>query len=261
MPPRYYAGNPDPELIDPDIVDALSILDENYFVFFEVNWGERSSDIAIIRAGEPPTQHSTLIVAEVKHFDKAVRGTVNGQWSVEIAPNKWAPLPGFHYGEDTSPYWQTVNTANTVNMWLFNNQRLYRDKSNLVDAIDAYKVWPDLVLISPDNVWHRLPRKPDSGYGMWFYNLDSWIDHVLSWEPKLGTLFSVGELEALAESLNLQELVFNHLPEDHQASSVEQFSDETGAALLERLTQLEHQVGSISRDVKSIKALLTSAGD
>jgi hypothetical protein len=193
---RIFAG--ELSLIDQEVFDALKQLPDSFWVFAEFNIG-RNIDWFIIRHDEP----STLILTELKRSAKPLRGSVNGFWERLSSNGDWDELPT--NGVDTNPYWQSVNAANALADWLWNNQQLYRETADVRPAFE-FRVWPDLLLLSPPGTTHRLPLAPPSRYGRWWFNVDDWMRHVRGWTPKTGVTLSPQEIINMAAALCLTEI-------------------------------------------------------
>lgn len=193
---RIFAG--ELSMIDQEVFDVLKRLPDSFWVFAEFNIG-RNVDWFIIRPDTP----STLILTELKRINKPLRGAVNGLWEKQTASGEWEEVPAS--GTDTNPYWQAVNSANALADWLWNNQQLYRETGEIRPSGD-FRVWPDLLLLSPAGMTHRLPLAPPSRYGRWWFNVDDWLRHVRGWTPRTGVALTHQEVANLVESLRLTEL-------------------------------------------------------
>lgn len=193
---RIFAG--ELSMIDEEVLDTLKRLPDSFWVFAEFNIG-RNIDWFIIRPDAP----STLILTELKRSSKPIRGAVNGLWEKLSGVGEWGELPT--NGTDTNPYWQAVNSANALADWLWNNQQLYRETADIRPAAE-FRVWPDLLLLSPPGTVHRLPLAPPSRYGRWWFNTDDWMRHVRGWTPKTGITLTGQEVINLVEALRLTEI-------------------------------------------------------
>jgi hypothetical protein len=193
---RIFAG--ELGMIDQEVLDTLKRLPDSFWVFAEFNIG-RNIDWFIIRPEAP----STLILTELKRISRPIRGAVNGLWEALSGTGEWGDLPT--NGTDTNPYWQAVNAANALADWLWNNQQLYRETADIRPAAE-FRVWPDLLLLSPPGTVHRLPLAPPSRYGRWWFNTDDWMRHIRAWTPKTGVTLSSQEVINLVESLRLTEI-------------------------------------------------------
>jgi hypothetical protein len=193
---RIFAG--ELSMIDQEVLDTLKQLPDSFWIFAEFNIG-RNIDWFIIRPDAP----STLILTELKRLSKPIRGAVNGFWEKLSSSGEWDELPT--NGTDTNPYWQAVNSANALADWLWNNQQLYRETADIRPALE-FRVWPDLLLLSPPGTTHRLPLAPPSRYGRWWFNIDDWLRHVRGWTPKTGVTLSSHEIVNMAAALRLTEI-------------------------------------------------------
>jgi hypothetical protein len=193
---RIFAG--ELSMIDQEVFDALKQLPDAFWVFAEINIG-RNIDWFIIRPDEP----STLILTELKRINKPLRGAVNGLWEKQSSTGDWEEVPA--NGSDTNPYWQAVNSANALADWLWNNQQLYRETAEIRPSAD-FRVWPDLLLLSPSGTLHRLPLAPPSRYGRWWFNIDEWLRHVRGWTPRTGVKLTHQEVRNLIDALRLTEV-------------------------------------------------------
>lgn len=197
---RIYAG----ELtkIDQGIVERLrERLPDDYTVLAEVNIG-RNVDLAVIRPnGNSP---ALLIAAELKHTSRALKGQTDGVWS-ELADNgDWVEIEPSS-SRDINYYFQAVHAADALKGWLWRNQRLYRDDAGAIGEAH-FSAWPDLLLLSGTPVVHRLPMAPANRFGMWFFELDTWIDHVRGWMPRKGVALHQAEIDRLIGAMGLIEL-------------------------------------------------------
>lgn len=193
---RIFAG--ELSMIDQEVFDTLKQLPDSFWVFAEINIG-RNIDWFIIRPDNP----STLILTELKRINKPLRGAVNGLWEKQSSTGEWEEVPA--NGTDTNPYWQAVNSANALADWLWNNQQLYRETAEIRPSAD-FRVWPDLLLLSPSGTQHRLPLAPPSRYGRWWFNVDEWMRHVRGWTPRTGVGLSHQEIRNLIDALRLTEV-------------------------------------------------------
>ena len=241
---HVYAG--ELSMIDQEVFDAIKRLPDSFWAFAEFNIG-RNVDWFIVRPDEP----STLILTELKRASKPLRGAVNGLWEKQSPTGEWEELPA--NGTDTNPYWQAVNSANALADWLWNNQQLYRETNDIRPSGD-FRVWPDLLLLSPPGTQHRLPLAPPSRYGRWWFNLEEWLRHVDGWTPRTGVRLTPREVENLAESLRLTEIwsggEINDVLRPAIEPPVSTFDVYSFATYLqgleERLVRLERQVAALA---------------
>jgi hypothetical protein len=193
---KIYAG--ELSMIDQEVLEALKRLPDSFWVFAEINIG-RNVDWFIIRPDNP----STLILTELKRVNRPLRGAVNGLWEKQTATGEWEEVAA--NGSDTNAYWQAVNSANALADWLWNNQQLYRETADIRPSAE-FRVWPDLLLLSPPGTLHRLPLAPPSRYGRWWFNLEDWLRHVRGWTPRTGVNLTAAEVGNLVEALRLTEI-------------------------------------------------------
>jgi hypothetical protein len=237
---RIFAG--ELGMIDQEVLDTLKQLPDSFWVFAEFDIG-RNVDWFVIRPDAP----STLILTELKRMANPVRGAVNGIWEKLNGSGEWVELPT--NGLDTNPYWQAVNSANAMADWLWNNQQLYRSTVDIRPASE-FRVWPDLLLLSPPGTSHRLPLAPPSRYGRWWFNTGDWLRHVRGWTPRTGVTLSSSEVGNLVEALRLTEIWHGgdvappELPSIQTASTGDmaaQFSNWL-VGLDQRITRLENEL-------------------
>lgn len=194
---RVFAG----ELshIDEEVLAAVQNLPDDFWVFCEFNVG-RNIDWCVIKPRRD--QPSTLLMAELKRVSSALDGDINGTWMKMSDTGNWEEIPPTD--KDLHYYWQAVNSANTLQHWLWNQQRRYLDLTVEDRSQDEFKIWPDLLILSPPGTIHRLPQKPDSRFGQWWFSIDSWISHLEAWNPRRGLYLKEDELERLAAALHLK---------------------------------------------------------
>jgi hypothetical protein len=200
----FFAGNP--SNIDEEVLEAVQRLPQDFWVFAEFNVAGRQVDWFVARDASQrleATQGSILIGTELKRSARTLRGSDNGPWQRLTDQGAWEQLPP---QREINYFQQAVDTSNRLADWLWNNQPLYRQDDELADR-DRFRVWPDLLLLSPPGVSHRLPQRPNSGYGQWFFDLDEWVAHLLNWRPKAGTVGLSGQdLQGIANVLGLTPL-------------------------------------------------------
>lgn len=187
--------------IDQDILNLARELPDEFWVFAEFNVG-RNIDWFMVRAAS--LTPSVLIMTELKRLARPLEGQVDSPWRMQTDAGEWQEIEPSN-GRDLNYYWQAVNSANTLAEWLWNNQQRYRESAE-VRPLEDFKVWPDLLLLSPPGTFHRLPLGPASRYGRWWYNARDWWNHVVTWKPKFGVALGERELTNLAGALGLQPL-------------------------------------------------------
>jgi hypothetical protein len=114
----------------------------------------------------------------------------------------WQPIRPSHEG-DVNYYFQAINAANALAEWLWNNQRRYLLGMDAPPR-DEFKVWPDLLILSPAGAVHQLPLGPSSRYGRWLFSVSEWLAQIRTWDPKTGIRLNGAQLAALAEVLGLE---------------------------------------------------------
>ena len=192
---RVFAGNPSG--IDHAVLEAVAQLPDEFIVCAEVTLN-RNADVLIFKSNgnEKP---AVVVVTECKRVATSLRGNADGLWERLEGDEGWRPVPA---GRDINPYWQAVNTANAFQAYLQSNQSAFRDEPSAPLA-GPIKVWPDLLILAPEGIQHQLPPGPPSRYGKWFTDLDSWREHLLSWEPRFGIPLSEAEILRLVSHLHL----------------------------------------------------------
>jgi len=193
-------------MIDPDVLEAVKELPDDFWVFAEFRIEHagrnvsRNVDWFIVRQVPEGSEHrSTLILTELKHVAKPLRGDINGTWEQLTDLGEWREIEPSNE-HDINHYWQAVNTANTLADWLWNNQRRYREGPDRPSR--DFKLWADLLLLSPPTTRHQLPLKPR--YGSFWYRIEDWLYHIMSWDPERGLPLTERELYNLADVLGLK---------------------------------------------------------
>lgn len=229
-------------MIDEEVLDTLKRLPDRFWVLAGFDIGH-TIDWFIIRPDRP----STLILTDLKRVSRPIRGAVNGIWEQFDSSGEWAEFPAS--GAGTNPYWQSVNSANALAEWLWNNQQIYREPADIRPAAE-FRVWPDLLLLSPPGIVHRLPLAPPSRYGRWWFNTDDWLRHVRGWTPKAGVHLTPQEVANLANALRLTEIwsggeaVLPTLPPIEPAAGGDTAAAFAGwlQGLDQRITRLENEL-------------------
>jgi hypothetical protein len=241
---RVYAG--ELSKLDEEVLEAVKRLPDDFWALAEFNIG-RNVDWFIIR----PKQYepSTLIVTELKRSTRPVRGSIDGMWERMNEALEWEEIPA--NVKDLNYYWQSVNTANALADWLWNFQRLYLD-SEEIKPPDQFRVWPNLLLLSPAGVQHRLPLGPSNKYGRWFYAIEQWLQHVVGWNSRMGISLTHDEVARLVEALQLEPI---WVPENRPAPvrelvQADGHGDEL-STFLTWLTRLEQRVSRIEEQLES----------
>jgi hypothetical protein len=243
--------------IDEEVFEALKELPDEFWIFAEFNVG-RNIDWFFVRPklNEP----ATLILTELKRSTRPIRGTTDGFWERLAENSEWEELPA--NGKDMNYYWQTVNGANALADWLWNFQRLYLEGPEVLPA-DQFRVWPNLLLLSPLGVQHRLPLGPTNKYGRWFYDIASWLQHVTAWNSRMGITLTPRDASNLADALQLERIwgptnvavapaMAADAPQAHISDVSENYAVGAGsnsepAAFISWLQQMEHRIARIEQ--------------
>lgn len=186
--------------IDDEALGAMKTLPDDFWVYAEFNGISRNVDWFVTRAASH--QPSVLMLMELKRVSRPLRGSIDSAWEITAESGGWQEITPSN-SRDINYYWQSVNTANVLAEWLWNHQQRYRETPE-VRPQEEFKVWPDLVLLSPSDIGHRLPIGPPSRYGRWWYTLEDWLRHVLTWKPRSGISLTPRELTNLGEALGLE---------------------------------------------------------
>src|SRR4051812_45586903 len=127
---RVFVG--DKAKVNPEVLEAVKDLPNDFWVVLEFSVSRRNIDVLIVRpVAEGP---ATLIVTEVKRAARPLRGTFNGPWE-QIDDLGTTPFERADYAfdskqRDTNPYWQAVETANTLGEWLKTNEPVFAAGGN-----------------------------------------------------------------------------------------------------------------------------------
>lgn len=241
--------------VDPEVLHALEGLPDEFWVLGEITL-KRNHDWLIIRPRT--TAPSTLIVTEVKRQALPLRGSVNGVWEEKPIGEDWTVVPTSH-ADDKNYYWQAVNSANALSEWLRNNAPVFDDGDGRAWA--ESKVWPDLLVLSPPEVRHRLPLKPDSGFGMWYFDPGRWVEHLASWRPTIGPQLTEEQVERLVRHLGLTPHMATVSAEAAaELASVASASSQTETDLALTVRELEARVQRLELLVRSMARALQAAG-
>lgn len=198
--PHIFAGA-DRRQIDPEILEAFKDLPDDFWVFAEFTIS-RNIDWFIIH----PHQDGTLalIVIELKRTTLPLSGDINNAWR-QWTPEGWRELA--LSGPYRNYYWQAVEAANKLKEWLWNNQRRFRLGQELLNQ-DAFKIWPDLLILSPPGITHQLPLHPPNNFGKFLFSLPDCLRHITTWRSRQLSLVPLvdEELYRLAEALGVTEI-------------------------------------------------------
>jgi hypothetical protein len=211
---RIFVGNA--SMVDEDVLEAVKTLHDEFWVFAEFDVHRRNIDWLIIRQvpdNRPEGRFSTVILTELKRTRAILDGDDNGRWR-ENREGIWQELEPSNM-RDANPWRQLINTVNVFRDWLYNNQRRFLTEGDgQLYPESAVKVWPNLLILSdPPDLVHRLPLKPQNGYGAYHFELDEWLRRTYGWTPRDGLRLTAGELADLAHALGLSELP--HEPQSH----------------------------------------------
>jgi hypothetical protein len=230
---RFFTG--DPSRIEDRLREQLETLPDDFWVLAEVTL-TRNHDFIIIRPHEDAP--ATFINTEVKRAAGPLKGSVHSHWEMQIGGGGWQPTPGGN-PEDKNPYWQAVNGANSLALWLHNNSPVFNDGD--VGPWGDVKVWPDLVLLSPPGTRHQLPLRPDSGYGLWFSDVHRWIEHVIDWKPRVGAALTHDDIQRLVDFLQLTPLSPARIAETRVVPAESRITalEQAVLSLQERIARLE----------------------
>jgi hypothetical protein len=193
---QIYVGNR--TKADSEILDAAKRLPDDFVVFAEFDI-ERNIDWFIVHLR--PDAPASLIVTEQKRTSKRLRGDINGQWDESLNGDHWTPMQAG--GRDINPYQQATAAANALKAWLWSHQRFFLDGEPEQPA-DAFRVWPDLLILGPEGVVPVLPMRPANRFGMWFFAVEPWMAHIRSWRPLPGGIpLTERSVQRIAEQLRL----------------------------------------------------------
>lgn len=236
--PHIFAGA-DRQRIDPEVLEAFKTLPDNFWVFAEFTIS-RNIDWFVIHPHADGTL--ALIVIELKRSGLPLAGDINNAWK-QWTPEGWRDL--VLGGPYRNYYWQAVEAANKLKEWLWNNQRRFRLGQDLL-AQDAFKIWPDLLILSPQGTNHQLPLQPPNNFGKFIFTLDDCLRHVTTWKSRQLSLVPLvnDELLRLAEALGLERIwppAGRHHAEHQQAELLDRIQ-----ALEERVQHLEAALGQTS---------------
>jgi hypothetical protein len=223
-------------MVDSEILDAVKGLPDDFVVFAEFDI-ERNIDWFILHVR--PDGPASLVVTEQKRTSKRLRGDINGQWEESLDDQQWTPM--LAGGRDINPYQQATATANALKAWLWSHQRFFLDCEQEQPA-DAFRVWPDLLILGPDGVVPVLPMRPSNRFGMWFFAVEPWIAHIRSWRALPGGVaLTERSVQRIAEQLRLTRIWPDSSP--HAADPNSSLDPQTIASkvhlLEERVRRLE----------------------
>lgn len=200
---RVFMG--DASRVDPEVLQKAKALPDEFDVLFEFSKPGRNVDLFIVK--HMPNGSEALIVTEVKRIAKQVRGEIDSAWqSLNRETNQWEDIIPSNR-DDSNWYWQLVNTVTVVKQWLRTNQNLFLEHVRPVPLEESdFRVWPDLLILSPTGVYHRLPLRPTTGFGAWWTDLDRWVQHLLAWVPNSPIALDRAEVTTLVNLMGLKQV-------------------------------------------------------
>lgn len=209
--PHIFAGA-DRQQIDPQVLEAFKTLPDDFWVFAEFTIS-RNIDWFVIHPNADGTL--ALIVIELKRTGLPLAGDINNVWK-QWTPEGWRDL--VLSGPYRNYYWQAVEAANKLKEWLWNNQRRFRLGQELLSQ-DAFKIWPDLLILSPQGTNHQLPLQPPNNFGKFIFTLNDCLRHITTWKSRQLSLVPLvdEELLRLAEALGLERIWPLAEPQDHHS--------------------------------------------
>ncbi|CAN5582628.1 hypothetical protein BH09CHL1_BH09CHL1_26600 [soil metagenome] len=262
---RIFAGNE--ALVDPDVLEAVKRLSNDFFVFAEFDIDRRNIDWLIIRIASGTREDllsSAAILTEMKRISAPITGTVQDEWKVERIDGTVETVGA---GQEKDPYWQAVAAANALRSWLWNHHKLFCD-----DGADAgelqesnFSVWPDVLILPRRDqvIEHRLPVRPTNGFGMWWFELDRWLQHVTTWRPNQRDRtrrFTERELVRLAELLDTHEIHRGEATAPEVIRQVANGHHDLEASfnpMIAYLRRLESQISELRQRVSQLEAAAT----
>lgn len=191
-------------MVDAEVLAVVEQLPDDFWVFAEFTMGTRNVDWLVIRPvpdDAPPDLHATITVTELKRTNSVLEGGDQGPWR-ELKDGEWSEIVPSNKA-DQNYYWQLVNTCNECRDWMFSNHRRFMPAPKTV-TVHSFRPWPMLLILSPPGVEHRLPIYPQSRYGSYHYDLQSWFNKLLAWKSREGVKMTASEAADLARILNLQ---------------------------------------------------------
>jgi hypothetical protein len=258
---RVFVG--DKAKVNPDVLEAVKDLPNDFWVVLEFSVSRRNIDVLIVRpVAEGP---ATLIVTEVKRAARPLRGTFNGPWE-QIDDLGTTPFERADYAfdskqRDTNPYWQAVETANTLGEWLKTNEPVFA--AGETGVWTDVKPWPDVLIISPPGVRHQLPLRPETGFGRWFFNIDDWIRHLETWRQTRGPVLTERDIAAVVNFLQLEQVAGGSAraitAEPHTPEPLVRTGADRVSALETRVVQLDARVKELEAVIESLRGALTAA--
>jgi hypothetical protein len=199
---QIFTGNP--AKVDQEVLETVRQLGDDYWVLSEFDVNGRNVDWFVIReAPDLPFQYSTMILTELKRTSAVLSGNESSPWTETRGGETEILRP--RNQEDLNPYQQLINTVNAVREWMYINQRRFLTNPEQTITAAEVRIWPTLLILSsvPGTI-HRLPLRPQSGFGAFHFNLQSWIASIAAWRPREGIRLSRSDLALLVAALGLQ---------------------------------------------------------
>jgi hypothetical protein len=270
---QIYVGNP--ALVDDEVLNAVKTLPDDFWVFAEFDC-IRNVDWLIIK--QLSDGKSALIVTELKRVSLPLRGGDNGPWERQASSAQWETITSTN-SDDVNYFAQAVNTANALKRWLWLNHPRFLEQQHITPEIRAdenrFRVWPNLLILSPPGVTHQLPIGPTSGYGRWYTRIDDWLSNLKSWNPpEVERRISLARAEVitLADHLSLRPMtpkvssdaaasVASTVDETHPQAGKQAQEVQEPVAFLQWLEQLADRVSKMELRVQVLEdkpALLLS---
>lgn len=258
---RVFAGNE--ALVDPDVLEAVKRLSNDFFVFAEFDIDRRNIDWLIIRVATGAREDmlsSAAILTEMKRISAPITGTVQDEWRVERLDGT---VEAVGAGQEKNPYWQAVAAANALRSWLWNHHKLFCDEgADAAELLESnFSVWPDVLILPRHDqvIEHRLPVRPTNGFGMWWFDLDRWLQHVTTWRPNQRDRtrrFSERELLRLADLLDTHEIHHGESAVNEtfrSSSNGHQDLESSFNPMIAYLRRLESQVSELRQRVADLE--------
>lgn len=197
---HIYIG--DRSKADGEVMRRFSDLNDDFHIFGEFTCERIQADWLVCRAASNERPHSTVTLMELKRTARPLRGQTFDIWHARGDDGTWEEITPSNQ-QNTNYFLQALNTANAIRGWMYNNQRLYLDPTRDRPEAD-FRVWPDLVILSPEGVVHQLPYKPqNTKFGTWHFQLEPWIARTLDYVAPVGQGYSAADLRRLGEALGL----------------------------------------------------------
>jgi hypothetical protein len=197
---HIYAGA-DRRMIDQEVLDAFKHLPDDFWILAEFTI-DRNIDWFVVRL--TPQGTGMLTAIELKRTATPFRGDLNSSWEQLSALGEWKPIA--LTGAYRNYYWQAVQAAGAMRDWLYNNQQRYTEGTDLHPP-EAFKTWPDLLILSPPGTIHELPLYPANKFGTLLYAIEDCTRHLLSWRSRVPLVpLNEAEMAKLAGVLGLERI-------------------------------------------------------